>query len=132
MLICLLSVLILHLSPASAALCPEGWTGEEGLGCFHFLPAEASGNWSAAGLSCLQAGGYLAEPQTDQHMEFLLNRVQALQSFTDIQQWWIGLTDNGKEGAWIWQNSESVADKTFWCAGSPSIVTDNDRDCADR
>ena len=121
---------LLFISTA-AALCPEGWTGTgvDGQGCFHFLPAEMDSDWYAARLACEQMEGYLAEPETGQQMEFLLSRIQALQSFTDIKQWWIGLTDASYEGTWVWQHSMNVAHKTFWCEGHPSKDTDNVVDC---
>ena len=57
---------------------------------------------------CEGAGGYLAEPKTQKQMEFLVG-VAALEiGFTGIGSWWLGLTDLGHEGRWIWAHSFEV------------------------
>ena len=54
---------------------------------YHFADQENAMNWYEANDYCLDKGGYLAEPQTNEENEFLKNHVKT--NF-DNTNWWIG------------------------------------------
>jgi len=62
-------------------------------------------------------------------MEFLRGIASLEESFYGIKFWWIGLSDIGHEGIWIWQHSMEVASQAFWGEGSPSEQPDNSLGC---
>ena len=42
---------------------------------------------------------------------------------TDADRWWIGLTDSGQEGTWVWLSDFEVATFTDWAPGMPSVTS---------
>jgi len=51
------------------------------------------------------------------------------EGFTGPRSWFIGLTDFGHEGRWIWRHSIADADYTSWAPGYPTSSDPGD-DCA--
>ena len=51
--------------------------------------------------------GFLAEPKTEAQLTFLTSLAFMEEAVTGVQGWWVGLTDFGHEGEWVWQVS--------WC-----------------
>ena len=41
----------------------------------------------------------------------------------DADRWWIGLTDSGQEGTWVWLSDFEVATFTDWAPGMPSVTS---------
>lgn len=124
-LIIMLVSLIL-LSPlyflGALSVCPSSWTGDDIQGCYMFLPDE-TGNNSDALSACQKIGGSLAEPRTEVMMDFLYEKVQAIQTFTSVNHWWIGLT-RSEDGIWRWISSGKPAEKTFWCDETLDLKTE--------
>jgi len=116
-------------TPIPAAWCPEGWIHAHTEGCFTFLQ-DTNLTWLQAMAACEQIGGYLAEPKTGDQMEFLAGFAGFEEDFTGIQNWWIGLSDVGHEGLWLWVHSYEEATAAFWGHGSPSEKEGNTLDCA--
>jgi len=110
--------------------CPVGWVTAVNEGCFTFLRDETKLTWIEANLACEQAGGYLAEPQSLEQMEFLAGIAGLEADFTGIRNWWIGLTDFSHEGTWIWTHSNQEVNQVFWGEGSPENSPGNSLDCA--
>jgi len=107
-----------------------GWVNAHNEGCFTFLGEETKLTWIDATLACEQAGGYLAEPQSLEQMEFLAGIAGLEADFTGIRNWWIGLTDFSHEGTWIWTHSNQEVNQVFWGPGSPENSEGNGLDCA--
>ena len=55
-----------------------------------------------------QVGGFLAEMKTTSQLELLSGLAGMEEQFTGIQNWWIGLSDLGHEGTWVWVHSFQV------------------------
>ena len=47
--------------------------------------------------------GFLAEPKTEEQLNFLTSLAYVEEAATGVQGWWVGLTDLGHEGEWVWQ-----------------------------
>merc|ERR1719342_1379824 len=97
--------------------CPPGWVNAVE-GCFYLHFTEAT-TWMEAQLDCERLGGYLAEPKTAEQTLLLTSLAFLEEPIVGVHSWWIGLTDRGHEGRWVWQHSVSDADFTFWAPGSP-------------
>jgi len=81
-----------------------------------------------AQLECELLGGYLAEPKTEEQAALLTSLAYLEQNIVGVQSWWLGLTDRGHEGRWVWQHSVEDAEFVFWAPGSPS-ESSPDLDC---
>jgi len=110
--------------------CPGDWFDAGSLGCYRFLEGQVNLSWVEAQLACERAGGYLAEPQTELQIEFLSELAGLEAGFTGIGYWYIGLTDLGREGDWLWVHNEAQLESDLWSSSSPSNKTHNSDDCA--
>ena len=45
----------------------------------------------------------MAEPKTEEQLNFLTSLAYVEETVTGVQGWWVGLTDLGHEGEWVWQ-----------------------------
>merc|ERR1712240_327418 len=112
--------------------CPEGWVNSIE-GCFLFYYHKYV-NWHEAQYECEKVGGFLAEPKTQQQVDMLKSIAFLEDSLVDPWDkpngtWWIGLTDQGHEGRWIWQHDTEDAYNTDWIWGCP-VNGVNNLDCA--
>merc|ERR1719158_419150 len=107
--------------------CPQGWVDSiEGCFLFYFnkrLPRDR------AQYECERLGGFLAEPRTQQQVDMLKSLAFLEDTFVGVETWWIGLTDQGHEGRWIWQHDTETVYNTDWVPGSPHHGVNN-LDCA--
>jgi len=115
---------------ASDAGCPLGWIGYGKLGCFLFAPQMAGLSWLEALEYCEEQDGFLAEPKTEEQLNFLTSLAYVEEMATGVQGWWVGLADLGHEGEWVWQVDREDADITAWDSGCPDMSEHNSRDCA--
>jgi len=128
---------LIFLAAATSALphtktidCPSGWVNAHEDGCFKFLGDEINATWFEAMVACEQVGGYLVEPKNQRQMEFLTGLVELETEFYGPRRWWLGLSDTGHEGTWVWTHSYQEVSETFWGSGSPSNQVGNNLDCA--
>jgi len=115
--------------PTVGSSCPVGWLDADQLGCFKFLETDVNLFWVEAQQKCESIGGYLAEPSTARVGEFLHTIAVLYADIYAIDQWWIGLTDLGKEQNWIWTYSCQNITETSWLLNSPNINPGNTDDC---
>merc|ERR1719481_71590 len=99
-------------TPYPSEGCPQGWI-DSIEGCFLFQ-YDRYVTWHEAQYECEKVGGFLAEPKTQQQQDMLKSLAFVEHSFTGVGSWWIGLTDEGHEGRWIWQHSTENAHITDW------------------
>jgi hypothetical protein len=100
--------------------CPIGWVDDGDIGCFLFAADMAGvpwlealeycevmvGRYSMSPSLCLTShpkGGFLAEPKTEEQLQFLASLGYVEETLTGVQGWWVGLSDLGHEGEWVWQ-----------------------------
>jgi len=107
--------------------CPSGWV-DANPGCFR-LEFNSSMTRHEALLLCENAGGFLAEPKSQDQVDMLAGLAQLEFDILGLDSWWIGLTDQGHEGRWVWEHSFTEADFTDWADGFPT-AEDNVADCA--
>merc|ERR1712212_225115 len=114
----------------SGATCPLGWIDDGNLGCFLFAPQMDGLSWIEALEYCEEQDGFLAEPKTEDQLNFLTSLAYVEEMATGVQGWWVGLADLGHEGEWVWQVDREDADITTWDSGCPDMSEHNSRDCA--
>merc|ERR1712172_4924 len=114
----------------SGAACPLGWIDDGNLGCFLFAPQMAGLSWIEALEYCEEQDSFLAEPKTEDQLNFLTSLAYVEEMATGVQGWWVGLADLGHEGDWVWQVDREDADITAWDSGCPDLSEHNSRDCA--
>merc|ERR1712037_371786 len=107
--------------------CPSGWV-DANPGCFR-LEFNSSLTRHDALLLCESVGGFLAEPKNQDQVDMLAGLAQLEFDILGLDSWWIGLTDQGHEGRWVWEHSFTEADFTDWADGFPT-AEDNVADCA--
>jgi len=109
--------------------CPADWFDAGSLGCFRFLEGRVNLTWVEAQLACEQSGGFLAEPTSQTQIEFLSELAILEGSFTGIGFWYIGLTDLGREGDWMWMHGKYDLDDNLWKENRPNNKSRNSDDC---
>jgi len=124
-----LTVLPLLIAGVLSQQCPDDWFDAGSLGCYKFLEAEVNLTWVEAQQACEKAGGYLAEPQSMLQIEFLSELASLEGGFTGIGYWYLGLTDLGREGDWLWVHHDTEVELDLWGPQSPSNKSHNTEDC---
>jgi len=97
--------------------CPDNWVDAANR-CFLFNNAQRL-SWMNSQLYCQSLGGHLAEPITEDWTNLLTSIAKIETDVLGVEAWWLGLSDLGHEGRWIWQNALQEADFTNWADGSP-------------
>jgi len=105
--------------------CPEGWVFyEEICYLFHY---EASSNltWNEGKAECEAKGGFLAEIITEGQQQYLISVASLEEDILGTQSWFIGLSNLGSDGRWVWQNSTSDTNFTYWAEKQPDETNGN-------
>jgi len=109
--------------------CPDDWFDGGDLGCYKLLESAVNLTWVEAQEECEQIGGFLAEPKSESHAVLLEELVESKASIFGINHWYIGLTDLGREGEWVWQHSREELTYSNWRRHRPVTTFGNDKDC---
>merc|ERR1712080_226640 len=111
--------------------CPSGWLDAGNLGCFLLHANMTADSWFEANLLCESLGGYLLEPRTEDMQQLISTLLTMLPEVSgSLDSWWIGLSDLGHEGSWLWLHQAEFAEEMFWADGFPENSPFNDADCA--
>merc|ERR1712136_694571 len=102
--------------------CDDGWLLIPGQGCFLF-DLDNKMFWMEAQVHCEKMGGYLPE-NLDSELEEILIEYTLLIGGGDTTDIWLGATDIGDEGTWIWIHSDTKVSEPFWKNGQPSCGFD--------
>ena len=62
-------------------------------------------------------------------MEFLAELALLEGSFVDVAYWYIGLTDLGREGAFVWIHNGLDLEDEMWANNRPRNKSGNSEDC---
>ncbi|MGH0153470.1 UNVERIFIED_CONTAM: hypothetical protein FKN15_027299, partial [Acipenser sinensis] len=85
--------------------CPEKWVQFNGK-CYYF--STDTMNWNSSRTSCVSMGADLVIIESEEEQKFLSEKAK-------WDSYWIGLTDDVTEGAWLWVDGTPLNDKAkFW------------------
>merc|ERR1711971_601806 len=123
--VCSAKVTSQHVEGASG-LCPDHWIDAtlSGLGCLFFNSTAAS--MEAASVFCQHPdnNASLVEIWSELQFDFIRSELMFLQDNGVDNDWWIGATDQGREGRWYWANSLATVGDFIWFPGTPDDGTD--------
>jgi len=97
--------------------CPENWVDAADK-CYLFGNSQTL-SWLDAQIFCQTLGGHLAEPITEERSNLLTSIASIETDVLGVNAWWLGLSDLGHEGRWIWQSALEEAVYTDWAEGFP-------------
>jgi len=107
--------------------CPEGWIFYDEI-CYLFHYEATIMTWREGQEECEKLGGFLAEIKTEAQQQYLMSVAFLEEDILGTKSWFIGLSDQGHEGRWVWQHSLKDTNFTFWYDGQPDD-TDANNDC---
>jgi len=107
--------------------CSEGWIFYDEI-CYLFHYEATIMTWREGQEECENLGGFLAEVKTEAQQQYLMSVAFLEEDILGTKSWFIGLSDQGHEGRWVWQHSLTDTNFTFWDAGQPDD-TDANNDC---
>ncbi|KAJ7326609.1 hypothetical protein JRQ81_016368 [Phrynocephalus forsythii] len=91
-------------------LVSAGWRLYQGQ---FYLLSQESKTWHAAEQACWASGAHLTSVTSRQEMDYLSKESRG-------ETFWIGLSDQGKEGTWTWVDGTKYnRDVSFWAQGQP-------------
>merc|ERR1712156_138618 len=116
-------------STSAPSYCPSGWLNAGHLGCFLLQENFTANSWYEANLICEDLGGFLMEPKSAEIQNLVSSLLLMLPGISGEFDWWIGLSDTGHEGNWLWVHEAEFAEEQFW-ATPPDSTEGNHADCA--
>jgi len=110
-------------TPPAPHDCPDGWLySGPGFGCIIPLTEEKM-DIKEAEAACLDVGGYLVEPRSENREKHLQDIAEILYNVGFAWSWWLGLSfreSESEEGEqWLWTSDDGVLypDITYWGSG---------------
>ncbi|XP_034044661.1 CD209 antigen-like protein B [Thalassophryne amazonica] len=101
--------------------CPAGWKKFQ-YSCYYAASGQKS--WHNSRLDCQNRGADLVIITSEQEMSFINGL------YSSDSEVWIGLTDEGVEGQWVWVDGTPLT-KTFWAKGQPNSMSGRNQDCVE-
>ena len=98
-------------------------------GTYAFLSKDPR-TWFEARDECKELGGHLVEIESQEEHDLIVKTTADLGWVEVKLNFWLGLNDIEKEGAWVWEHSGGpmMDGYTNWIPGEPNNM--NNEDCA--
>ncbi|XP_034716633.1 CD209 antigen-like isoform X2 [Etheostoma cragini] len=106
---------------ASARKCPTGWRKYEN-NCY--FTSTGSKNWTRSREYCQSKGADLAIIKSQAERRFINGL------YSSDKEVWIGLTDEGVEGQWVWVDGTPLT-TAYWDKGQPNSYKGGNQDCVE-
>ncbi|XP_057698485.1 C-type lectin domain family 4 member M-like isoform X2 [Corythoichthys intestinalis] len=103
-------------------VCPSNWKKFD-TSCY--FASKTKDTWYSSRDFCKNKKAHLVIINSHEEMKFVNN----LFSSPGIEKIWIGLTDQGVEGHWVWMDGTPLS-LQFWAVGQPNRYSDN-QDCGE-
>ena len=109
-----------------SGLCPEHWIDAtlSELSCL-FFNSTVNVTWEEAANWCQHPdnNASLLEIGSEMQLDFVRRELILLQDNRVDNDWWIGGTDQGREGYWYWAGSLATVGDFVWHPGTPDSGT---------
>ena len=105
--------------------CPKNWVQATwvDMGCLLFNSTQTY-TWEEASVYCqTEANATLVEIETEDQFEFLQMEMEVFEGQLNSHSWWVGASDIGLEGRWIWMRSLTSVNDFIWHSSQPNIGT---------
>ncbi|KAL3983742.1 leucine-rich repeat-containing protein 16 [Sarotherodon galilaeus] len=102
--------------------CPMFWWSFNGR-CYKYVATRMT--WADAEIYCLSQGANLVSIRNGEEQSFVKNLIQNFDHAEGLT--WIGLSDNHKEGTWMWSDGCPVR-FVYWSPAQPDNL-DRDEHC---
>ncbi|XP_078122573.1 uncharacterized protein LOC144528039 [Sander vitreus] len=109
------------IASVSARKCPTGWTRFE-YSCY--FTSVGKKNWTRSREYCQSKGADLAIIKSQEERRFINGL------YTSDKEVWIGLTDEGVEGHWVWVDGTTLT-TAYWDKGQPNSYSGRNQDCVE-
>ncbi|KAM7127238.1 LOW QUALITY PROTEIN: C-type lectin domain family 7 member A-like [Ciconia maguari] len=86
--------------------CPENWL-QYGENCYHF--SKEWRTWQESKAQCSALESRLLKIESKEELDFAMRSVQSYSSYS----FWIGLSRNGAEGPWLWEDGSAFSPDLF-------------------
>jgi len=111
-------------TPPAPHDCPVGWLySGPGFGCIIPLTDQKDLSSQEAEAACLDVGGYLVEPRSENREKHLKDIAEILYNVGFAWSWWLGLSFRESESEdgeqWLWTSDDGVLNPniTYWGSG---------------
>ncbi|XP_029991394.1 CD209 antigen-like isoform X1 [Sphaeramia orbicularis] len=101
--------------------CPSGWRKFQ-FSCYYISTSKKK--WKQSRDFCKGKGAHLAIITSQEEMNFINGLFQS------DKEVWIGLTDEGVEGHWVWVDRTPLT-TAFWGKGQPNSFDGRNQDCVE-
>ncbi|XP_047467267.1 uncharacterized protein LOC125023800 [Mugil cephalus] len=114
--------------------CPPGWILLNS-SCY-FLSSTVSPTvrktWSDSRDDCISRGSDLVVIDDQEEQKFVSVVIENASKGRNVWEngFWIGLTDAGEEGTWLWINNVTEVEQRYWKDGEPNDMGRAGEDCA--
>ncbi|XP_022606975.1 CD209 antigen-like protein E isoform X2 [Seriola dumerili] len=114
--------------------CLSSWTLLNST-CYFFSYTESSTvkrNWPDSRADCISRGADLVVIDNPEEQTFLSDMIETMKGNRNVWDsgFWIGLTDTGTEGTWVWINNVTEVEQRYWMEGEPNDQGYQGEDCA--
>ncbi|XP_040985456.1 C-type lectin domain family 7 member A-like isoform X1 [Aquila chrysaetos chrysaetos] len=86
--------------------CPENWL-QYGENCYHF--SKEWKTWQESKAQCSTLESRLLKIESKEELDFTMRSAQSYSSYS----FWIGLSHNGSEGPWLWEDGSAFSPDLF-------------------
>ncbi|XP_066296949.1 perlucin-like protein [Branchiostoma lanceolatum] len=104
-------------------VCPDGYVQFEDR-CFNFSIEKKT--YTDARSACQAAGGRLGMPKDQLTNDFLTNQIETRYFAFSRYIVWFGLTDEVREGTWVWEDGTPLIGWSDWAQGEPDDFFNQD------